>query len=133
MIHRSLLALPLLAADTKSEIAKLEETLFTAIKAHDTATLAKFLTDSFQNATLTGTLRDLHAQLAWVKEADAPPADLKIEPVKTTIYGDTVVRINKESYTTSTGAKQLLYRSNVFVKQSGVWKLAFRAATKIDH
>jgi uncharacterized protein (TIGR02246 family) len=124
-----LLALPLLASDIESDIAKLNEGIDAAWKAHDRAAMAKLLTDDFHATTVQGAVRDLQAQLASVKNSTPPPADLKTEIVKTTVYGDTVLRIAMESYTMSTVVKRQVYRNEVYVKQSGVWRLASRAAT----
>ena len=89
------------------------------------------MTEDFHATSRNGELRDRNAALAFAKSLTLP-ADLKIEVLKTTVYGDTVLQIKKESWSGSDGSKIQMYVNVVFVKQSGVWKLASSSSTNIS-
>jgi ketosteroid isomerase-like protein len=123
-------AMNLCAADTKSEIAQLVESLNRAASARDADGYVKLMTNDFHSITRSGVVRDRQATYTFIKSV-APPADLKIEEISTSIYGDTVIRITRDSGTGTNGAKIQTCVSQVFVKQNGVWKLALRSAAPI--
>jgi len=78
------------------------------------------MTDDFHPTSRNGVLKDRNAALAFAKTLTLP-ADLKIEVLKTTVYGDTVLQVKKESWSGSDGSKMQMYVNVVFVKQAGVW------------
>ena len=125
-----LLALPIFSFDTKSEIAQLNQAIDRAHAVHDIDALAKLMTEDFHAISRNGELRDRKAALAFAKSL-ALPADFKIEVLKTTVYGDTVLQVKKESWSGSDGSKIQIYVNVVFVKQAGVWKLASSSSTNI--
>jgi hypothetical protein len=120
---------PMFALDATSEIAQVREALSRANAAHDADAFAKLITPGYYATTRTGTLRDRDAALAHVQ--DTPPADLKVELIKTVTYGDTVIQTNQQSWTANDGTKHTSYVNEVFVKQGGSWKLAARFGTDI--
>jgi len=120
---------PMFALDATSEVAQVPAALSRASAAHDADTFAKLITPGFYATSRTGTLRDRDAALAHVQ--DTPPADLKVELIKTVTYGDTVIQTNLQSWTANDGTKRTSYINEVFVKQGGSWKLAARFGTDI--
>jgi hypothetical protein len=125
----TLVALPLAASDAKSEVAKLNETMDRAYAAKDAGTLAKCLTADYFAVAIAGVIRDLKSTLDFVN--GSPPADLKKQLLKTSVYGDTVIELVRETWTANSGSKMEAYRTNVYVKQSGSWKQASRSGTTI--
>jgi hypothetical protein len=124
------LALPLAAFDAKSEVAQLNEIMDRALAAKDVDTLRKCLAADYFASTRTGVIRDLKSALDLYKTA-SPPADLKRQILKTSVYGDTVIELVKETWADNSGAKIEIHVTNVYVKQSGSWKQASRSVTTI--
>lgn len=118
------------AADTRSEIAQLVESLSRAASGRDADTYLKLMTDDFHSITRSGVVRDRQATYTFIKSG-APPADLKREEISTSIYGDTVIQLTGESWTGTNGAKIEIRVNQVFVKQNGAWKLASRSAATV--
>jgi hypothetical protein len=100
-----------------------------AYAAKDADTLAKCLTADYFAVAIAGVVRDLKSALA--SDNGSPPADLKRQVLKTSVYGDTVIELVKETWTANSGSKMEVYRTNVYVKQSGSWKQASRSGTTI--
>lgn len=119
---------PMFAFDATSEVAQLREALSRASAAHDADAFAKLLTPGFYATSPTGTIRDRDGALAHFK--DDPPADLKIEPIRSVTYDGTVIQTNRHSWTAN-GTKHSNYTNDIFVKQDGSWKLAARFWTDI--
>jgi ketosteroid isomerase-like protein len=125
----TLVALPLAASDAKSEVAQLKETMDRAYAAKDADTLAKCLTADYFAVAIAGVVRDRKSTLEFTN--GTRPADGKREIVKTSVYGDTVIELERETWTANSGSKVEAYRTNVYVKQSGSWKQASRSGTTI--
>jgi ketosteroid isomerase-like protein len=123
-------AMNLCAADTKGEIAQLVESLLRAASARDADAYLKLLTNDFHSITLRGVVRDRQATYTFIKST-APPADLKTQEISTSIYGDTVIQITRNSGTGTDGTKIDTLVNQVFVKQNGVWKLASRSSATV--
>jgi len=126
----TLFAINLCAADTKSEIAQLVESLSRAASARDADAYLKLLTNDFHSITRSGIVRDRQAACTFIKST-APPADLKREEISTSVYGDTVIQLTRESWTGTDGSKIEVRVNYVFVKQNGVWKLASRSGATV--
>jgi len=126
-----LLALPVAAFDSKSEVAQLSETINRAAVAKDVDTLRKCYTSNYFSVTRNGVIRDLKSALDFSSTATVPP-DLKKETLKTTMYGDTVLELVRETYTDTSGSTIEVHVTHVYVKQSGLWKLASRSATTVS-
>jgi hypothetical protein len=126
----TVLAFPLAAFDAKSEVAQLNETMDGALAAKDFATLSKCLTADYFASTRSGVIRDFKSTLEFYKTS-TPPSDLKRQVLKTSVYGDTVVELVRETWTAN-GDKMESHVTNVYVKQSGSWKQASRSASTIS-
>ena len=126
-----LLALPLAAFDAKSEAAQFKETYHRAWVAHEVDAYRKCLTAEFVSVTASGLTRDLQASIDFL-ESVSSPADLKRQIVKTSVYGDTVLEVVRETSIGKSGSKSDTYVTYVYVKQSGSWKLASRSSTTVS-
>jgi len=125
----TLLAFPLAAFDPKSEVDQLRETIDRAYAAKDADALSRCLTPEYFATTRSGVIRDFKSTLDFAK-GTAPPADLKKQVLKTSVYGETVIELVRETWTTN-GSKTESYVTNVYVRQSGSWKQASRSSTTI--
>jgi ketosteroid isomerase-like protein len=126
----TLLAFPMSAFDAKSEVAQLNETMDRATAVKDVDTYSKCLTADFFSAARNGAIRDLKSSLDFFKSGSVP-ADLKKQILKTSVYGDTVLELVRETYTGNSGDKIETNTTYVYVKQSGSWKLALRSSTTV--
>ena len=126
-----LLALPLLAADDKTEIRRLDEIILKASTTHDPDTFIKYVAEDYRQVTRTGAFRDRKAAFDHIKNGPNAPADLKGEEVSLSMHGDSAILVRKQSWTNPAGKAMKGYLTDVFVKENSVWKLAGSFSTDI--
>ncbi len=126
-----LLAMPVLAADPKTEIRQLSAAVQKARLARDSDSFIKYVSEDYHQLSRARGLLDRDAIIEQFKSSGNPPADLKAEEVSLSIHGDSAILIRKQFWTNSAGKAMKSYFTEVFAKEKGSWKLAAGFVTDI--
>lgn len=127
--------LPVMAQEsTETELNRLEDLRYEAMKNADASTLGKIFADDFVYQTLQGATYDKPGYIALFTSGDVKINSFKRDNSRVKFYGDTAtVMANSylEAVVKGEPRQLTLFYLNVWVKRDGRWQLVARQSTSL--